>query len=441
MRSPVLRVLGLAAALRLVVFLVAVGHPQRFWSTDDRDYLGLATHLRAGYLTAGGDWFDSGLRRPPVYPLVIRGVFDVFGRHYSPVIALQIVLAVATVALVYWLATLLLPRGAALVAALLLAIDPASIVFTNQLLTETLFAFLLTLATALLILARRRSEPWLIAAAGLVLGLSVLTRPVAQYLPLILLPLVVFLPGARRRMSLLLAAALLSGFLVPVGGWLIRNHARTGVATISTIDGYDVLHYRAVGALVEGGMSPYDARQTTDKELAPLLKPGDNAAVVSRKQLHLGLHILREHPFDAGKSWARGIGRLLVGPARSETSILLTGRLSTHSLWFRALVLVDAALTVAIVLAAGCGIALLALRRLAIPELWILAATTIYLVAISGGPETYSRFRVPVAPLLAVLAAAAIQRALAAMRPASFEPATSASRHSSARSPRGRNAG
>jgi len=98
-----LRVLGLAAALRLGVFLVAASSPQRFWSLDDRDYIGLATHLHAGYLASAGDWFDAGLRRPPAYPLLIRGVYDVFGRHYGPVIAAQIVIAVATVGLVYWL--------------------------------------------------------------------------------------------------------------------------------------------------------------------------------------------------------------------------------------------------------------------------------------------------------------------------------------------------
>ena len=167
MRLDILRVLGLAAALRLGVFLAAVSHPQRFWSLDDRDYIGLATHLHAGYLTRSGFWFDAGLRRPPVYPLVIRGVYAVFGRHYAPVIALQLLIGIATVGLVYWLARLFLTTRAALAAALLLAIDPASIVFTNQLLTETLFAFLLTLATTLIVLARRRSDPRLIAAPGL----------------------------------------------------------------------------------------------------------------------------------------------------------------------------------------------------------------------------------------------------------------------------------
>ncbi len=46
--------------------------------------------------------------------------------------------------------------------------------------------------------------------------------------------------------------------------------------------------------------------------------------------------------------------------------------------------------------------------RIRIPALWLLAATVAYLVVISGGPEAYSRFRVPVTPLLGVLAAAGL---------------------------------
>jgi hypothetical protein len=70
------------------------------------------------------------------------------------------------VALAYWLACLLLPRRFALLAALLLAIEPASIVFANQMMTETLFAFLLTLALALAVVAMRREKTILAAVAA-----------------------------------------------------------------------------------------------------------------------------------------------------------------------------------------------------------------------------------------------------------------------------------
>ena len=48
---------------------------------------------------ANGHWFDLGLMRTPVYPLFVRGVFDVFGEHDAAVVTMQLLLSSATVAL------------------------------------------------------------------------------------------------------------------------------------------------------------------------------------------------------------------------------------------------------------------------------------------------------------------------------------------------------
>ncbi len=316
LRPDLLVVLGIATALRVGVFVAAVRSPQRFWSQDARDYIGVATHLHASYLSGSGRWFEVGLLRPPVYPLFIRLVFDIFGRHYAPIIAIQLGISVATVGLVYWLAQLLLPRRYALGAAFLLAIDPASIVFANQMLTETLFAFLLTIAIVLVVVGQRRGGPVFMLAAGLMLGFATLTRPVAEYLPLLLVPALVLPAATRRRASLALAAALAAGFVLPVGGWVIRNFSQTHVPIVSTIDGHNMLDYRAVGALVESGELPWDARKHVAVQLAARVHPGQNAAEVSRVQMRLGLDIIGRHPVGATKSWLKGEGRLLGGTAR-----------------------------------------------------------------------------------------------------------------------------
>jgi 4-amino-4-deoxy-L-arabinose transferase-like glycosyltransferase len=408
LRGDLLGVLGVAAVLRLAFFLAAARSPERFWSKDDREYIGIANHLHDSYVSQSGQWFDVGLRRPPVYPLFLRGIFDVFGPHYAAVVAVQLVFSVAVVGLVYSLAQLLLSRRLALFAALVLAIDPASIVFANQMMTETLFAFFLTLALALIVVAMRRRDAVVAAAAGLAIGLAALTRPVAAYLPLVLGPAIVLVGRRQKRVSLSMTVAVVLGFTLPVGGWIVRNANATGVATISTIEGYNMWHYRAVGALEETGEKPWDARAIAEAKLAPHVRRGDNAAQISREQFKVGLEILADHPFQAAKSWAKGEVRLLFGPARMETAILLTGQPVARTSGLRALVIVNALLTVlTLVGAAGCVIGLLA-RRITVPELWILVAVAVYLVVISGGPEAYSRFRVPAAPLFAVLAAAAL---------------------------------
>ena len=360
-------------------------------------------------MAASGGLFDLGLVRPPGYPLFVRAVFEVFGTHYVAVVAVQVVLSAATVALTFWLASLFVSRRFALAAATAVAIDPASIVFANLMLTEAVFALLLTAAIGLVLIARRGDNAWLALAAGVLLGVAVLVRPVGEYLPIVLLPALVLAWPGRRARSALLAAVVLAGFAMPVGAWVARNVVKTGVPTVSTIDGHNMLHFRAVGALVEDGMQRQAAQHYVLVRLGPHVRPGDNQAEISRAELGVGLAILSEHLAGAVKSWARGEAKLLLGPGKAETATLLTGDVSVHATWLRVLILVDYVITIAIVAAGLIGIVLLMFGRLA-RALWLPAAAVLYLVVVSGGPEAYSRFRVPITPLLAVLGAAAFAR-------------------------------
>jgi 4-amino-4-deoxy-L-arabinose transferase-like glycosyltransferase len=268
-------------------------------------------------------------------------------------------------------------------------------------LTETLFAFLLTLTLVLVVLARQTNAPALGIAAGLVIGIGILTRPVSEYLPLVLALVLVL---TRRRSVALLALAVVLGAAIPAGAWAIRNHAKTGVATVSTIDGHNMLYYRAVGALEKSGESHAAAETDVTLRLRKRLHGDENAAEVSRIELRLGLHIVFQHPLGAIKSWARGVAKLLVGPARAETATLLTGRQHVSSWWLGALVALAAAVTIGILALAAAGVALN--RSL---DIWLLVAAAAYMIAISGGPEAYSRFRVPVTPVLAILAAGGVR--------------------------------
>ena len=406
----ILLVLAGAAVLRISVYLAAVRAPQRFWSMDDREYLLITTHLHAAYLDSAGRIFDLGLRRPPGYPLFLRGIFDVFGHHYAAVVGVQIVLSVATVAVAFWLAGLVLPQRLALVAAAALALDPASIFFANQMLTETLFTLIVTVAVALIVCCYRSNSTVTAVAAGLTLGLAVLVRPIAEYLPLFIAVTLVVIGVREKTLRLLVPVTLafVIGFAVPSGAWVFRNYEVTGVPLVSTIDGHNLLQYRAVGAMVEDGVPRSLAQHDVLVRLAPHVSPGDNAARVSRAEARVGLSILAEHPVGTLKTWLRGEAKLLFGPARSETATLLTGAATDDALWLRILVMLDAVITAVIVVAAAVAAGGLLVGYLRNSALWLLLTPAAYLVIISGGHEAYSRFRVPVAPLLAVLGAAAL---------------------------------
>jgi hypothetical protein len=194
------------------------------------------------------------------------------------------------------------------------------------------------------------------------------------------------------------------GFIALTGGWIARNATQTGVPILTTIDGTSMLEYRAVGALQESGETTAQAQALVRRELGQRIEPGDNAAQVSRAEMSLGLGIVAHHPIGAAKSWVNGAGRILVGPGKGDFSRLLTGRAHPNAPAVRGLLVVAEIITAAVVLAAVLG-TITVLRGRTPREVYIPLAIVVYLVAISAGPEAYSRFRVGLEPFIVVLAA------------------------------------
>ena len=85
------------------------------------------------------------------------------------------------------------------------------------------------------------------AAAGLLAGATALVRPIAVALgvPLAIAVLI----GADRRWRIAAAALLLAVFSVLPVSWTIRNARETGVATLSSLAGINLLHFRAAATL------------------------------------------------------------------------------------------------------------------------------------------------------------------------------------------------
>lgn len=224
--TALLAILLLALALRLGT--AAAWAPEVV--ADAADYDRLARHLVAGdgFVNPRGEptsW------RPPGYPLFVAGVYEVAGASAGAVRWSQAVVGTGSVALAYAVGALASGPGVGLVAAAIVALDPAQISSVSRLLSEALFTFLLLAATALLLLARRRRGRGAVLAAvgaGAVLGAGVLTRGW-----LILYPALVAgaLLVTRRRGEPVggiggwgRAAALLLAFGVVLLPWTLRNH-------------------------------------------------------------------------------------------------------------------------------------------------------------------------------------------------------------------------
>lgn len=395
-----------ATSVRLLVLVAAVANQDAFVAYDTRAYLALADHP-SGYWDSSAPSWSVGLLRPPGYPLMLA-----LPRSLSQGLVLSGCLQVAVSIAVAWLTftagQALFGKKVGLIAGMWAALDPTSVAHSARLLTEAPFAALLALALALTAWAVRSRSAGQAVLAGLALAAATFVRPIGLYLPLLLVPSLLLAERLTSRpKALRIGAVILLAYLIPVGGWITRNQAVTGVATFSTIDGYNMLEYRAAGAVTaETGVPIADVRLQLRRRLATRTHPEMNPAERSREKGRLGVEVVREHPVGYLRQARDGAVRTLFLARDSNVSDLTEGRAGA---WLVRPLL--GALSVASAIAMSCGAVLGGLRLARRRDLTAIALLVIppaYLLVIGSGPEAASRFRVPMVPFLAILSAVAI---------------------------------
>lgn len=187
-------VLAVALVLRLLPLIV---WPRAMCVRDECTYLDLADEVVAGAGIVG----TKGWLWAPAYPWLIALHQQLFGAPRS-IIGLQVIASLVTIVLLHQIGTRAFHPKVGLLAAWVWALSPTVIFYSGRLWSETLYACLLVGAV---VCVGRAREGSLKAAAGLglLVGLCVLFRGVAQYmLPIFMVVLI----AARRWRGALLAA-------------------------------------------------------------------------------------------------------------------------------------------------------------------------------------------------------------------------------------------
>ncbi|MDP8970050.1 MAG: hypothetical protein M3N52_06070, partial [Actinomycetota bacterium] len=109
-------------------------------------------------------------------------------------------------------------------------------------------------------------------------------------------------------------------------------------------------------------------------------------------------------PVGAALTWVKGAARLLGGPARAPLLILLGEQdpIALDHPRKLAWVGLQSVILAGLYLCALVG-AVTAARQRRWPQLGVLGALIAYFLLVSSGTESFSRFRVPMVPYLAVL--------------------------------------
>ena len=222
--------LGIGLLIRLAL-LYSTSHTG-LMIVDEQHYHTLARNLLHGH---GFAWAPGELTsiRPPLYPFFITLIWMASGTESLQLVrAVQILLNLINIFLVYRLGYLLWDRRVALLAAAGVCFYPSLIAFDFLLLTEVLFTLLLTLmALGYVVLTKtgRSSVAW---ATGCALGLATLTRSVLWPLPVVLCPLAFFSVPGTPWMRLRITACLFLGYALVVTPWAVRNTRLQGVTTV-----------------------------------------------------------------------------------------------------------------------------------------------------------------------------------------------------------------
>lgn len=424
-----------ALAVRGIDLLSLSGDASNFFIDDAHLYW-----VGGGYFAENGH-FDPpqgvqgsdapGSERMPLYLLFIAGVRILFGD--SPVIVLfaQALIDSGTCVLIALLGGMVSAR-IGFIAGVLAAIWPNLVIHSVALLSDTLFLFVFT--AMLLVSARylKDATPRRAWWAGLLCGLSIMVRTVAQFLPFALTVAAIAIALHQRkaaRTALACAGLVMLGAVLPVAPWLGRNIVLHDAFALTTQQGTHMVGWvlPLVRQAQDGTPHVIGARELQERLDSRLRAEGIDPDTLppferSRRFAALGMEELAAMPDSAiVKAWIQGAVVNLAAPALildprvrraregsfyNDPTPGLIGRLqaylATSAPQIRPLIVGALVLSAISLALQAYGFIRLA-RRL--PWAAVFGALLILYVLLITGPIVSPKYRLPAEPVLIVLAA------------------------------------
>ena len=375
-----------AVLLRLALLTYGEQRPTRFDFPDSHRYLRVARNIADGRGPIDSETVRAGT--DPVYPTLLaigiklgaesdEAVFR-FGRIINAAFSIIAVLIIAA------LARRIGGDTAGLFAAALMAIDPISLFFNGLVLTETVYVTLLLAAVYSLSRLGGSRAPTFALVAGLLLGAGALTRSTSLFLIVVLIPAAVLIARPRKRWTC--AALVLLGSAITIAPIVIRNYRLFGqFVPVRTGSGPSLME--ALGSWADGGPG-------MDRIVYPPIP--ESASEVERDR------ICRAAAWDWAQSHPPEVIRLaFVKLGRTWSPFMHAEGYASGA--YQAIAAIS---TLPVYLLALVG-AFLLRRRPA--ELLLLMAPVLYFTLVHTVFVGSVRYRVPMMPMLFVLAAVAVE--------------------------------
>lgn len=253
--TSLLKVFLFALLVRMIWFAISLALGDGpFLLYDSDHYLRLADNLvQHGVFSRSAQApFFPDIARTPFYPLFLA-LFSGSNFNVNLIAGVQSLLGAFVPVFIFASAVRMgfhRPRLASIVA----SVDLSLLLFTPVILTDGIFVFLLA---ALLFALSSPNQVWsALLLAALLTSLLILTRPIAQFLPLLIAAFLLFRGIPKKRVAVYFLVAL----ALP-GGWLLRNHSEFGVLTLSSMGSNNLLLYNAAGVEAQATGRPFETVQ------------------------------------------------------------------------------------------------------------------------------------------------------------------------------------
>jgi len=438
--KPLLIILLFSLILKLLVWATVLNtNPSSFfWDDASRFHASAVGLLRLGRFVE--DIATPNLPQyaiPPGYPLLLAGIYAIIGEHPEAGVILNIIFSLATITLIYWIGAVLYGKNAAVLASLFLALDFSSFSYSLRLFSETFFTLFLTLVlySSIRFFGTNGNKKWAFLV-GVFLTCAVFARSIGYYL---VIPIcLVFLGWALARhwnISKILTSLslLVIPFLLFAGAWKIHNYYSLRSWQFSGISGFNMFYYRAAAIVaLQDDISLNEARQKLDDQVDVYESSHPETQTWTKGQysdywMSQGMKIVLENPRLLIKTEINGMIPMLAGGGDGPVLRMLNYPINTisDSETFTALTNLDFELVMerfssklsfitflysefyllAIYFGAMLWLSSVIYKKQLTIVSILITTIIIYFLAISAGPESGSRFRVPIMPFLVLLAA------------------------------------
>jgi len=409
-KSLVLLIIIALALLARLTFAGAVVGWSKAPLGDETDYFAGAVSI------ADGDGYTVDgvpmVRRAPVYSYFLAGLFVVSGPSVAAARVTQVLLGTMVVLLIFVVARIYFGDTTAIIATALAAVNPFMIFVSGYLLTENLYIVLLLLCLWVLPTVASFAGSWrAIIVGGVLLGLASLTRPTGfTYALWVAAASVIFLRASWRdrllRPGVFMALVVLC--LLP---WGLRNQAAYGKLTLFTLQGGTTFYQGNNASVLEepsyyGGVAPL--------YMLPRHQEIRTMATVPKDSLcwALGKQFLRDNKSKVPLLAARKFQRLW----RFRSDVGMAGIRSgwwfdNNSVLGRIASTFDAGFVYALFVIPLFVVGLVWTRR-EYQKLWFVYGIIVAHTAIAMVFHGSLRMRMPIEPVIVMLAADAIRRLL-----------------------------